>query len=228
MSNIGSLKLRVRSVVESIRYNRDAKFEPTPFEQPPRFEKSMRDYTILAPYFTPFISPLIPSVLKNVGFHVETLPESTVQSADLGLKFANNEVCYPATLVVGDFIRALQSGKYDPKKTAVAITQTGGQCRASNYFGLIKHALIAAGFKDTPVISLATSKNIQNDQPGFELNWLKIARITISTVLFSDCLSKFFNASVVRETVKGKAVELKDKYLELAKRKSRPTIPTGC
>ena len=84
MSNIGSLKLRVRSVVESIRYNRDAKFTSTPFEQPPRFEKSMRDYTILAPYFTPFISPLIPSVMKNAGFHVETLPESTVQSADLG------------------------------------------------------------------------------------------------------------------------------------------------
>lgn len=187
----------------------------------------MRDYTILAPYFTPFISPLIPSVLKNVGFHVETLPESTVQSADLGLKFANNEVCYPATLVVGDFIRALQSGKYDPKKTAVAITQTGGQCRASNYFGLIKHALIAAGFKDTPVISLATSKNIQNDQPGFELNWLKIARITISTVLFSDCLSKFFNASVVRETVKGKAVELKDKYLELAKKEIEANNSNG-
>ena len=80
----------------------------------------------------------------------ETLPESTRPECDLGLKFANNEVCYPATLVVGDFIRALQSGKYDPSHTAVAITQTGGQCRASNYFGLIKHALISAGFKDTP------------------------------------------------------------------------------
>ena len=136
-------------------------------------------------------------------------------------------MCYPATLVVGDFIRALQSGKYDPRKTAVAITQTGGQCRASNYFGLIKHALIAAGFKDTPVISLATSKNIQNDQPGFEINWLKIAKITISTVLFSDCLSKFFNASVVRETVKDKAAELKDKYLELAKKEIEANNSNG-
>ena len=227
VSNIGSLKLRVRSMVDSIRYNRDAKPKEEPFVQPPRFEKSMKDYTILSPFFTPFISPLIPSVLKNIGYHVVTLPESTMQTADLGLKYANNEVCYPATLVVGDFIRALQSGKYDPKKTAVAITQTGGQCRASNYFGLIKHALIAAGFKDTPVISLATSKNIQNDQPGFEINWLKIAKITISTVLFSDCLAKFFNASVVRETVKGKAAELKDKYLELAKKEIEANNSNG-
>ena len=227
VSNIGSLKLRVRSMVDSIRYNKDAKLKETPFEQPPRFEKSMKDYTILSPFFTPFISPLIPSVMKNIGYHVVTLPESTMQTADLGLKYANNEVCYPATLVVGDFIRALQSGKYDPRKTAVAITQTGGQCRASNYFGLIKHALIAAGFKDTPVISLATSKNIQNDQPGFEINWLKIAKITISTVLFSDCLSKFFNASVVRETVKGKAAELKDKYLELAKKEIEANNSNG-
>lgn len=227
VSNIGSLKLRVRSVVESIRYNRDAKQEPDPFVDTPRFEKSMKDYTILAPFFTPFISPLIPSVMKLVGYKVETLPESTVQSADLGLKFANNEVCYPATLVVGDFIRALQSGKYDPAHTAVAITQTGGQCRASNYFGLIKHALISAGFTETPVLSLATSKNIKNDQPGFEVNWLKIAKITISTVLFSDCLSKFFNASVVRETVKGKALELRDKYLDLAKKEIEANSSSG-
>lgn len=116
VSNIGSLKLRVRSMVDSIRYNRDAKPKEEPFVQPPRFEKSMKDYTILSPFFTPFISPLIPSVLKNIGYHVVTLPESTMQTADLGLKYANNEVCYPATLVVGDFIRALQSGKYDPKR----------------------------------------------------------------------------------------------------------------
>ena len=227
VSNIGSLKLRVRSVVESLRYNNELDKEAQPFEEPPRFEKSMKDYTILSPFFTPFISPLIPSVLKNLGYNVVTLPESTVQSADLGLKFANNEVCYPATLVVGDFIRALQSGKYDPAKTAVAISQTGGQCRASNYYGLIKHALIAAGFKDTPVISLATSKNIKNDQPGFELNWLKIARITVTTVLYSDILSKFYNATLVRETEPGKADELKAKYLELAKKEIEANNSNG-
>jgi predicted CoA-substrate-specific enzyme activase len=218
VSNIGSLKLRVRSVVESIRYNQHGEHAVVPFVDTPRFEKNMKDYTILTPYFTPTLSPLIPSVMSILGYHVETLPESTGISADLGLKFANNEVCYPATLVVGDFIRALRSGRYDLHKTAVAITQTGGQCRASNYFGLIKHALVSAGFQDTPVISLATSSNIENDQPGFHINWLKVAKITVSTILFSDCLSKFYNATVVREVKKGLADSLRSKYLELAKK----------
>ena len=217
VSNIGSLKLRVRSVVESIRYNEDSKRRAEPFIDTPRFEKSMKDYTILTPYFTPTLSPLIPSVMKVLGYHVETLPQSTGLSADMGLRFANNEVCYPATLVVGDFVEALKSGKYDLQKTAVAITQTGGQCRASNYFGLIKHALVSAGFKDVPVISLATSSSIQNDQPGFHINWLKIAKITVTTILFSDCLSKFYNAAVVREKKKGLAEKLRSKYLDLAK-----------
>lgn len=219
VSNIGSLKLRVRSVVESIRYNNDAVLKKEEFVQPPKFEKGMEGYTILAPFFNSYISPLIPSIMKNAGYTVVTLPESTEESAELGLKYANNEVCYPATLVVGDYIKALKSGKYDLHHTAVAISQTGGQCRASNYYGLIKHALVAAGFTDVPVISLAVSKNIQNDQPGFHLNWLKIAKITVSSILFSDCLSKLFHATVVRETgkIKGKAKELKEKYLELAK-----------
>lgn len=225
VSNIGSLKLRIRSVVESIRYNEDSKLRTEAFVDTPRFEKSMKDYTILTPYFTPTLSPLIPSVMKVLGYHVETLPQSTGLSADMGLRFANNEVCYPATLVVGDFVEALKSGKYDLQKTAVAITQTGGQCRASNYFGLIKHALISAGFKDVPVISLATSSSIQNDQPGFHINWLKIAKITVTTILFSDCLS---NSIMLQSSAKRKKDWQKNCVASTStspKRKSKRTIP---
>ena len=80
-----------------------------------------------------------------------------------GLKYANNEVCYPATLIVGDIIKALKSGKYDISKIAVAITQTGGQCRASNYISLIKKALVDAGYTDIPVISISVGSDIDND-----------------------------------------------------------------
>lgn len=78
---------------------------------------------------------------------MEVLPESDRFSVEEGLRYANNEVCYPATLIVGDLVKALKSGRYDPEHTAVAITQTGGQCRASNYLALIKTALVDAGFR---------------------------------------------------------------------------------
>ena len=227
VNSIGSLKLRVRSVVESLKYNTGKVLKQEPFEDTKVFNGSCKDFTILAPYFTPFISPLIPSVFKILHYNIVTLPESNAASADLGLKYANNEVCYPATLVVGDFIKALSSGKYDLKHTATVITQTGGQCRASNYLCLIKRALVEAGYKDVPVISLALSKSLKKEQEGFSINWLKIARITVVTMLYSDALSKLYHATAVRETKKGIAKELKEKYLELAKPIIEANRPSG-
>ena len=227
VNSIGSLKLRVRSVVESLKYNNRQNLKVKPFEDTRVFDNNCKDYTILSPYFTPFISPLLPSVLKILHYNLVTLPKSDNASADLGLKYANNEVCYPATLVVGDFVKALASGKYDLKRTAVIITQTGGQCRASNYLCLVKHALVEAGYKDIPVISLALADSLKADQPGFKINWLKIARITVVTMLYSDALSKLYHATAVRETRKGIAQELKDKYLELAKPIIEANRPSG-
>ena len=76
--------------------------------------------------------------MRLAGYDVDNLPLSNMESCEWGLKYANNEVCYPATLIVGDVVKAFKSGKYDPKQTIVAMTQTGGQCRASNYISLIK------------------------------------------------------------------------------------------
>ena len=121
----------------------------------------------------------------------ENLPLSDNDSSEWGLKYANNEVCYPATLIVGDIIKALKSGKYDISKIAVAITQTGGQCRASNYISLIKKALVDAGYTDIPVISISVGSDIDNDQPAFKVNWMKVVPITFHAVLYSDCIAKF-------------------------------------
>ncbi len=227
VNSIGSLKLRVRSVVESLKYNNGHADKLEPFEGTRKFDEGCKDYTILSPYFTPFISPLIPSVFKILHYNLVTLPSSDGVSADLGLKYANNEVCYPATLVVGDFVKALSSGKYDLKHTAVAITQTGGQCRASNYLSLIKRALVDAGYKDVPIVSLALAKTLQEEQPGFKINWWKIGRITVVTMLYSDALSKLYHATAVRETRKGIAIELKNKYLDLAKPIIEANKPSG-
>jgi len=218
VNNIGSLKLRVRSVIESLIFNRKDKQEILPFATTASYEKSDRKRKIIAPHFTEFISPLLPSLFELAGYEMEILPPSDTDSAEYGLRYANNEVCYPATLIVGDILKALRSGRYDPRQTAVAITQTGGQCRASSYISLIKKAMTDAGFAEVPVISIAMGSGLVNDQPGFRIDWLRILPMVVTTVLYSDCLSKFYYASVVREKQEGEATRLRDHYLNEAQK----------
>ncbi|MDO4161074.1 MAG: acyl-CoA dehydratase activase-related protein [Prevotellaceae bacterium] len=219
INNIGSMKLRVRSLVESLKlskkdnsHNND---NDNGFKTVPIYDKRYRGYKILVPYFTPFISPLIPSLMKVAGYDVESLPISDINSCDCGLEYANNEVCYPATLIVGDIIKALKSGRYDKNKTVVAMTQTGGQCRASNYVSLIKRALVNAGYNDVPVIAITFGDTIKNEQPGFKVNWLRLLPLALCSILYSDCIAKFYYASAVREKSPGLAESLKEKYLKI-------------
>lgn len=220
INNVGSMRLRVRSLLESLKLlpERMGTVTKSPFVTTPVFDKSARKRKILIPFFTPFLSPLLPDIMKIAGYEVENLPLSDVKSAEWGLKYANNEVCYPATLIVGDVIKALKTGRYQPAEVAVAITQTGGQCRASNYLPLIKKALVDAGFPDVPVISVTFGDMMGNYQPGFKMNWLKLMPVAIRSVLYTDCLAKLYYASVVREKEKGQARALTEHYLEEAKR----------
>lgn len=220
ISNVGSMKLRIRSLVDSLAIAGQGKRQerPKPFATTPPFEQEDRWKTILIPHFTPFLSPLLPAMFGTMGYKVISLPESDTESADIGLKYANNEVCYPATLVVGDIIRALQSGRYDLNDTAVAMSQTGGQCRASNYLSLIKKAMVDAGFGDIPVISVTFngSLNKNNYQPGFKIDWQHIIPVVLYGLLYSDALAKLYYSAAVRETRKGEAARLKQHYLDRA------------
>ena len=220
VSNIGSIKLRVRSTIESLRLSGKEEARPAvrPFVTTPPFREEDRKRKIIAPFFTPFISPLIPPLMKLAGYDVENLPVSDTASCDWGLKYANNEVCYPATLIVGDIVKAFKEGRYDPETTAVAMTQTGGQCRASNYLSLIQRALSESGFGQVPVISLTFGGQLGNEQPGFRVNWFKMLPTILNALLFSDCIAKLYYATIVREKEEGTAVRLKEKYLDIAKR----------
>ena len=217
INNVGSIKLRIRSLVESIKLSqeRSAKSRKVvPFQTTPIYDNRFRQRKIIIPYFTPFISPLLPALVQVAGYDAENLPLSNQESCEWGLKYANNEVCYPATLIVGDLIKAFKSGQYDPAQTAIVLTQTGGQCRASNYITLIKKALIDAGYTDTPVISLALSDTVKNNQPAFQVDWVRMLPIVLRTLLYSDCISKFYHASVVREKEAGQAAQLRDSFLK--------------
>lgn len=218
INNVGSMKLRVRSLIESMKLSGERQVPPRKREEGGEAASvsyhDLRTKKILVPYFTPFISPLIPAFMRLAGYDVDNLPLSNMDSCEWGLKYANNEVCYPATLIVGDVVKAFKSGKYDPKQTIVAMTQTGGQCRASNYISLIKKALEEAGYPSVPVISLTFGSSLDSRQPSFRVNWLKMLPVALRAVLYSDCISKFYYAAVVREKEAGQAARLRDRYLQ--------------
>ena len=217
VNNIGSLKLRVRSLVESLKQT-PLRGTTEKFRTTEVFRKKDRNRKIIAPFMSEYITPLLKPIFKLSGYDIEVLPPSDASSAETGLKYANNEVCYPATLIVGDIINALESGKYDLDNTAVAITQTGGQCRATNYLALIKRAMLDARFGNVPVVTLGLGRKVSNEQEGFELKWQKVLPVALNALLYTDTLSKFYHASVVREKERGAAARLRDKYLNLAER----------
>ncbi len=214
VNNIGSLRLRVRSMVESLQFSRQEKVN-LPFVTTPPFQAADRRRTILAPYFAGGYSEFIPTIFKMAGYNLVTLPLGDRECVELGLQYANNEVCYPATIVVGSLLKALRSGDYNLDDTAVIITQTGGQCRATNYIMLIKKAMVAAGFGNVPVLSLALGNTLANEQPGFVLDTKSLALPTLNALLYADCLSRIYYASRPREKQPGLAKQLHAKYMEL-------------
>jgi predicted nucleotide-binding protein (sugar kinase/HSP70/actin superfamily) len=182
------------------------------------FRKKGRQKTILIPWFTDFLSPLIPAVAELAGYRFVNCPKTSKTSADIGLKYGNNEVCYPATLILGDLIAELQTGKYDLNNVAVAITQTGGQCRATNYLALIKQGLKNAGFGHIPTIAIALGDVYQNEQKDFKFPVFKIFNIILHAFFFADVLNQIFSAMVVREKEKGKSQQLFDFYMDEARK----------
>ncbi|MDR0613200.1 MAG: 2-hydroxyacyl-CoA dehydratase [Dysgonamonadaceae bacterium] len=182
------------------------------------FGKKDKHKTILIPWFTDFLSPLIPAIAELAGYKFVNCPKTSKTSAEIGLRYGNNEVCYPATLVLGDLIAELQTGKYDLNSVAVAVTQTGGQCRATNYLALIKQGLKNAGLGHIPTIAVAFGSVYQNEQEGFRLPVFKIFNIMLHAFFFGDILNQIFSATVVREKEKGKSQQLFDFYMEEARK----------
>jgi len=214
VTNVGSLRLRIRSLIESLQFkdqNQKHKLKPAPRQKV--FTPEEKQRTILIPFFSDFYSPLVPPIFAEAGYKVKSLPPSDKKSRELGLKYVNNEVCYPATLVVGDILSALESGQYDHNDIAVGMTQTGGQCRATNYISLLKKALHTAGYDDIPVVSLSAGNSINQSQPGFKINWVRLINKLFSTLLYADSISKLYYASAPREKYHGRAAELKSYYI---------------
>ena len=175
------------------------------------FTKEMKKtYTILVPQMAPIHFELLETAVKSCGYNVVLLRNCTNHTVETGLKYVNNDACYPSILVTGQMIEALQSGKYDPNKTALIMSQTGGGCRATNYIGFIRKALKDAGFANIPVISF----NVVGMEkvPGFKLTLPLLERL-LKCVLYADLLQKMLTKNRAYEINKGETQALFDKWM---------------
>ncbi|MBQ7090253.1 MAG: 2-hydroxyacyl-CoA dehydratase, partial [Clostridia bacterium] len=175
-----------------------------------QFTKEMKkDYTLLVPTMLPMHFRLIISVLETYGYKAELLTESGPEIPETGLKYVHNDTCYPALLVIGQFIHALQSGRYDPHKTALLYFQTGGGCRASNYVSLLRKALKKAGYEYVPVVAM--SFGAIEKHPGLRLDPPKIHGMMYA-ILYGDLLMTLVNQVRPYENHKGEAQALANRW----------------
>lgn len=170
-----------------------------------------KEYTILMPGMLPIHFSLLRELLVLYGYRVELLDYTGPEVIDTGLKYVHNDICYPAQLVIGQFIHALQSGKYDLNKTALFITQTGGGCRASNYIHLLRKGLKAVGMEQVPVISVNLSGMEKN--PGFKLT-LPLMLKMIYCCFYGDLLMLLANRCRAYEVNKGETDRLVKQWQE--------------
>ena len=172
VNNLGAARIRVRSLLAAMRMREDQCVHRVPAERGYRrteFTKEMfrQGYTILAPQMSPIHFDLIQPVFRKYGYQVEILNNATRSAIDMGLKYVNNDACYPSIVTVGQMMEAVLSGRYNTDRLALMMTQTGGCCRASNYVGFIRRALDKAGLSHIPVISLNVNGMEKNE--GFHI-----------------------------------------------------------
>lgn len=219
VNNLGAVRIRIRSLLASMNKREQEKLESSEngdYEIHKKiFTKDMRkDYTILIPQMAPIHFELLETAVKSSGYNVELLRNCTQKTVETGLKYVNNDACYPSILTTGQMIEALQSGKYDLNKTALIMSQTGGGCRATNYIGFIRKALKDAGFANVPVISF----NIvgMEKMPGFKIT-VPLMEKLLKTVIYGDLLQKMLTKNRAYEVNKGETQKLFDSWMKKCK-----------
>jgi len=222
VSNLGAIRIRMRSLKAAIE-ERDANDIHVPGKALTKrvpFTKEMKkeNYTILSPQMSPIHFDLLSEGIRASGYNLEILPSVDDKAVDAGLRYVNNDACYPSILTVGQIMAALESGKYDLDKVAVIMSQTGGPCRASNYIAFIRKALKEAGMEQIPVISLNVVGLEEN--PGFKIS-LPMAHRVIIAAVYGDLFQRVLYASRPYEKVKGSADKLYQKWREKVKENVR-------
>ena len=178
----------------------------------PFTEEMKKDYTILVPNMLPTHFKLMINIFKTHGYNMELLETTGPHIAETGLKYVHNDTCYPAIVVVGQFMDALLSGKYDTDKTALIMFQTGGGCRASNYISIIRKALKKANLGHIPVISINFSGLEKHS--GFQMN-KDMLHSLMYAVFYADLIMSLVNQVEPYESVKGDSKKLAEKWTDI-------------
>ncbi len=215
VNNLGAARIRIRSLLAAIRVREKKEREesrkilPSNFNRVVFTEEMRKNYTILCPQMSPIHFELLEPAFRSAGYNLVVLGNDNRSAVDVGLKYVNNDACYPSLMVVGQIMDAVLSGKYDMEKTAVLISQTGGGCRASNYIGFIRRALEKAGYAHVPVISINLSGLEKN--PGFKLT-LPLIQHGLYALEFGDIFMRCLYRTRPYEEVKGSANALHEKW----------------
>ena len=238
VSNLGAARIRIRSLIAALKDKQaealaaaqqqarargaDPATATVPATRPSKpvaftkvsYTKEMNDagYTILCPQMAPIHFDLVKEVLRANGYNLELLPSVDHGAVEAGLKYVNNDICYPSILVTGQIMEAVTSGRYDLSKTAVVITQTGGGCRATNYIALIRKALRDFGHPEIPVISLAVAKGLDENNPGFNIT-PKMLLPAFYALIMGDAIMQMLYRTRPYEAVPGSADALYDKWM---------------
>jgi len=209
INNLGAARIRIRSLLAAIRVreNKQIKREihSSAYHRRIFTEEMRKDYTILCPQMSPIHFDIMQSAFEAGGYHFVLLQNTTRDAVNVGLRYVNNDACFPSLLVVGQIMEAVLSGEYDVNKTAVMMSQTGGGCRATNYIAFIRRALEKAGYPQIPVISLSFSGLESN--PGFKINANLLLR-ALCAVEFGDIFMRCLYRMRPYEVVPGSANEL--------------------
>ncbi len=215
VNNLGAARIRIRSLLSAIRVREQRHQERTIRSSRMErvlFTKEMRkNYTILCPQMSPIHFDLLEPTFRRCGYNLVVLDNDNRSSIDMGLKYVNNDACYPSLLVVGQIMEDVLSGRYDTDRLAVVMSQTGGGCRATNYIGFIRRALEKAGYQHIPVISINLSKLEKN--PGFKITPMLLLR-AIYAVNFGDIFMRCVYRMRPYEAVPGSVEQVHQKWIK--------------
>jgi len=212
-SNLGAVRIRIRSLIAAVKERERHQRKPvvkSAAYQRQVFTKDMKfTHTILCPQLSPIHMRLVQRAFQYSGYNFVLLDAVDPKAVETGLKYVNNDACYPSILVTGQMIAALESGKYDINHTSLIISQTGGGCRATNYIGFIRRALNDAGWSNIPVISLSAQGFEKN--PGFKIT-LSLAHRSMMALMTGDVLMRVLYRTRPYEAVPGSADALYEKW----------------
>ena len=216
VNNLGAARIRIRSLISALRVREERRYTRNIVSSSYNrviFTKEMKkNYTLLCPQMSPIHFELIEPAIRSFGYNLVVLQNDDKTAVDTGLKYVNNDACYPSLIVIGQIMDALLSGKYDLDHTAVLMSQTGGGCRASNYIGFIRRALEKAGMAQIPVISI--NANGMETNPGFTYTPSMLVK-ALQAVVYGDVFMRVLYATRPYEAVPGSADALHEKWKKI-------------